>query len=283
MSKPFIDFEKLKGKKFNLLTIVSEEPFKSRPSGNLRVVKCLCDCGKFIIVLYCELKSGRKKSCGCANEQPGTNIQELIGKKIGRLTIIGESERHISTNGKSLRVAICKCDCGKTKHILLNILTCSRPTQSCGCMSIECSKSKNKKHGLINHTLYRKWFGMKTRCYNEKYEGYARYGGRGIKVCDEWLNDFMSFYNWSTANGWRKGLEIDRENGDGNYEPSNCRFITQKENNRNKSVVKLSLNAALDIRKIKASNPKITNKKIAEDFKISQSTVAEVLRNEIWV
>lgn len=72
---------------------------------------------------------------------------------------------------------------------------------------------------------------MKARCYQESSKYYNNYGGRGIKVCDEWLASFVNFYNWSINNGWKEGLQIDRVDNDGNYEPDNCQWITNKENN----------------------------------------------------
>lgn len=91
------------------------------------------------------------------------------------------------------------------------------------------------KHGLHKHPLNQVFRDMKQRCYNDKNEFYYRYGERGIKICDEWLLDFMNFYNWSMSNEYKKGLQIDRKNNDGNYEPENCRFVTSKINNNNKS------------------------------------------------
>jgi len=93
------------------------------------------------------------------------------------------------------------------------------------------------KHGFttngIKHPLWKIWRSMRNRCLNEKSEHWARYGGRGIKICEEWV-DFINFYNWA-INKWRQGLQIDRINNDGNYEPENCRFVTNKENANNKS------------------------------------------------
>ena len=93
---------------------------------------------------------------------------------------------------------------------------------------------KIKKHGLTKHPLYCVWHNMKTRCYNPKRKAYKYYGGRGITVCDEWLFDFEAFYTWAINNGYKKGLQIDRENNDKNYNPENCRFITPRENVRNR-------------------------------------------------
>lgn len=91
------------------------------------------------------------------------------------------------------------------------------------------------RHGLTLHPLFKVWSSMKGRCYNEKDTHYKEYGGRGIKVCDEWLLSFPSFYDWCVSNGWEHGLEIDRyPNNDGNYEPNNCRFVTPSKNCRNR-------------------------------------------------
>ena len=89
-------------------------------------------------------------------------------------------------------------------------------------------------HGKRNTRLYRIWSNIKTRCYNVNDPHYSNWGGRGVVICDEWINDFQSFYNWSISNGYNDTLTIDRIDNDGNYEPSNCRWITVKEQNQNK-------------------------------------------------
>ena len=81
--------------------------------------------------------------------------------------------------------------------------------------------------------LYRIYNNMKTRCYNDKTPSYLNYGNRGVKICDSWLKDYNIFYKWSIENGYREGLTIDRINVDGNYEPSNCRWVTVKEQSNN--------------------------------------------------
>ena len=89
-------------------------------------------------------------------------------------------------------------------------------------------------HGLTKHPLYNKWKCMKWRCCNPKHTFFKDYGARGIQVCEQWLNDPKAFVEWSLTNGWQKGLQIDRINNDGNYEPSNCRFVPNRTNSQNR-------------------------------------------------
>lgn len=122
----------------------------------------------------------------------------------------------------------CICKCGR-KLIINGISLRAGHTKSCGCM-------KNVKHHLTSHQLFRVWNSMKGRCGNKNNKSYKDYGGRGIQVCQEWYYDFMSFYDWSINNGYKKGSSIDRIDVNGNYEPSNCRWIPmslQAGNKRN--------------------------------------------------
>lgn len=89
------------------------------------------------------------------------------------------------------------------------------------------------KHGLRHTRIYGIWLQMKNRCYNTKTERFKDYGGRGIIICEEWRNNFKSFYDWSMSNGYKDGLTIDRINNNGNYEPKNCRWVEIKTQNRN--------------------------------------------------
>jgi len=94
---------------------------------------------------------------------------------------------------------------------------------------------KGLKHGGSRTRLYDIWCNMKQRCYNPGAENYKYYGGKGITVCPEWLNDYIAFKTWALANGYKEGLTIDRIKSNGNYEPSNCQWITQEENARKAS------------------------------------------------
>lgn len=91
-----------------------------------------------------------------------------------------------------------------------------------------------EKHGLCKHPLNIIWCGMKERCNNPNSENYKWYGGRGIRVCEEWNNNFYSFYTWAINNGWEKGLELDRQDNMKDYCPENCKWVTHKQQCRNR-------------------------------------------------
>lgn len=93
---------------------------------------------------------------------------------------------------------------------------------------------KHEKHGMYGTKLYKTWNNMISRCYCPSFQRFYNYGGRGITVCEEWRNSFVAFMNWAFANGYEEHLTLDRINNDGNYEPSNCRWITNKEQQYNK-------------------------------------------------
>ena len=127
----------------------------------------------------------------------------------------------------------CKCDCGNDVLVTGCRLT-SNHTRSCGCLLKEINRKKLTKHGKYNTRIYNIYDAMKQRCYNPRNSSYKYYGTKGIKVCDEWLNDFVSFYSWSIANGYKDNLTIDRINADEDYKPSNCRWATYKEQVENR-------------------------------------------------
>lgn len=163
-------------------------------------------------------------------------IKEITkGTRFGRLTVTGEWETRKSGRSK-IAFHKCICDCGNEVWVRGTGLRYGS-TLSCGCYRTEQRVKIVKKHNLSNTRLYRIWNDMRTRC-NKKYDDhYSDYGGRGIKVCSEWDNTndgFQNFYEWSMANGYSDDLSIDRMNNDGNYEPSNCRWVTQAIQNRNK-------------------------------------------------
>lgn len=153
------------------------------------------------------------------------------GATFNSLTLTGNFSFIVTKEGRRLVVeAMCKC--GVIKNYPYRYLV-SGNTKSCGCVRRENILASKVTHALSKHPLYSVYQDMKRRCYDKKDGSYKNYGGRGISVCDEWVNDIHSFVNWGMDNGYEKGLELDRENNDGNYEPLNCRFITRDVGNRN--------------------------------------------------
>jgi len=124
--------------------------------------------------------------------------------------------------------------CGKEVERQMNS---GKKYKSCGCMRDKLARESNTKHGdaKIKHIfrLYRTWTDIKRRCYNKNEQAYKNYGGRGIAVCDEWKNDYVTFKTWALENGYKDNLSIDRIDNDGNYEPDNCKWSTRKEQARN--------------------------------------------------
>lgn len=156
---------------------------------------------------------------------------DMTGWRFGRLFVIEEAGR----NKHGRVIWKCICDCGNEKIVEGQSLRTGF-TRSCGCYARETEAMRATKHGMCNERLYGILHSMTGRCYNKNNAAYNYYGGRGIKVCDEWLgeNGFQNFYNWAMTNGYDENLSIDRINNDGPYAPWNCRWATAGEQSRNK-------------------------------------------------
>lgn len=189
---------------------------------------------------------------------------DLTGMRFNRLIVI----ERVSNVGRD-PAWLCRCDCGKTIRVTSGHLK-SGHTKSCGCYRsdvIVCQGHKNATHGMKGSRLYRIWVGMKTRCLNSNMPYYKNYGGRGITICEEWL-EFEPFRDWALANGYRDDLTIDRLDVNGNYCPSNCAWKTPKEQGNNTRFN----------RYIEYSGKRMTLKQWSESTGIKATTISERLR-----
>lgn len=152
--------------------------------------------------------------------------ENFIGQRFGMLTVISRAP-----NGKGRKHRwFCQCDCGKEKKN--PVTTCdlkAGKVRSCGCIYFESNKGRTKTHGMKGTRIYSIWSSMKRRCICSE-----RYTSRGIAVCEQWANDFISFRDWALENGYADNLPLDRIDNEKGYSPDNCRWVTMKiqQNNR---------------------------------------------------
>ena len=250
------------GNKIDHLTIIKRAYIPDDKGKHARYL-CKCDCGKELIKRKDAILKMRVKSCGCksrksspeqidTNKQsksykqrkdigvnrkpykPRTNNTNLEGQRFGRLQVI----EWVGSDKFHKRLYLCRCDCGNIKTTTQALLK-RGDVLSCGCLHKEIM---NYRNGYSNKRIYHVWINMRNRCNNPNFKQYNDYGGRGIKVCEEWDNNkngIDNFVKWAYANGYdenapRGKCTLDRINNDGNYEPSNCRWVDMKVQAHNK-------------------------------------------------
>lgn len=217
----------LAGRRFGRFLVLRRLPNKGRTP----MWECLCDCGEILCISGERLRSGVTRSCGCLRrERCREKRLDLTGRVFGRWTVL-----KLACVKRRRCFWLCVCDCGKYRIVQSSNLLCGKST-SCGCLRAELVHIWPVKHGHARahrHSReYQSWASAKARCYNPNNADFRLYGGRGIRMCEEWRNDFAAFF--AVMGRCLEGCTIDRIDVNGNYEPGNCRWATTEQQSRNK-------------------------------------------------
>ena len=220
------DITDIINKVFNRLKVIK---FMRRvtENGTQLYVKCYCTCKEtdqnVVYVKSSELMSGRAKSCGCIQKEKASmsHYENLVGKIFGELTVLEECEERAKGQ---LRLWKCLCSCGNIVYVRTGDLNYGHTT-SCGHIRAKNSKIANTKHGESSNRLYKLLQKMKDRCSNPNCPRHRHYYDKGIKVCDEWKDNYLAFKEWSLKNGYDDTKTIDRTDSNKDYCPENCRWV----------------------------------------------------------
>ncbi len=206
-----------------------------------------------------------------------SGINNLTNQRFGKLLVIRKVICNIKTS-----FWYCHCDCGNETVVAANNLN-QNITKSCGCILSEVTKSRNTTHGLRKHPLYRTWASMIERCTRKSATSYPRYGAKGVTVCKEWY-DFKAFYDWAISSGWQQGLQIDKDIIPKKlgrlavlYSPEMCCIVTPKENSRNASTTKLTLDKAIEIR-----NSSEKTSILMKKYNVGRTTIGNIKASRSW-
>jgi len=216
------------GRKFYMLTALRDVEDDVTTGGQTRrAIEWRCDCGNAVVRLLTRVKKGEVKSCGCYKWKKPNRDAAPVGETFGRLTVLREVEpAFVSTTGKKKRRVLCRCSCGQEKSC--ELVSIKRGVvSSCGCIS----KELRTTHGQYKSGAYASWKSLISRGTGRSCP--ENYYDRGIRVCERW-KDFKNFYE--DMGDRPEGMSIDRVDNDGDYEPTNCRWATMKQQLRNRRI-----------------------------------------------
>lgn len=273
-------FRDISGQVINGITVLRLSGRRG-PSGQYYYI-CRCHCGNEFEVMGGSLLSGHTKSCGCSRHEQRPNQYgphghfELVGKKVGELIV----EKYNGYDAKiKQHLWDCRCSCGRTRIVSsreLNREHCKSCGQ-CGYSARKVRERLTKYHTEDEQRLKHIINAMKMRCHNPNDENYHRYGARGITVCDEWRGDPMVFVKWALANGYRKGLTLERVDNNKGYSPTNCSWkdrFAQANNTRSNHWIQISN----DIRLSRAQCARLIDVSYEESRKFTDEQLAEKAR-----
>jgi hypothetical protein len=213
---------------------------------------------------------------GCALHQFNWEMWmrvDLTGQRFNRLTAI----RFVGRRGTN-PYWVFRCDCGVEKEMQPGAVK-SGVVKSCGCLNRELTGARRRTHGQYQHPLMKVYTAAKQRCENPNDKAYHNYGGRGVRMADEW-QEFQPFFEWAMANGYKSGLQLDRVDNDGDYAPDNCRFVTRAANNRNKRTNVLTEDDVAEMRRKASEGMRYSD--IAAEFNYDQSATRKICLGLIW-